>query len=149
MMKEMELPFDLLCDTEKKVVNRYDLLNPYEHEGIARPAIFVIRPSGMIGYRSIDGTARRVDISDVLHYLDSLAENPEYRLDVRPKKHWIFPSWKAVRQIYRNMVHRGNSADWTHYVMTPVNPLIIPVKKITNKMRRPPKSSETDRDAKA
>ena len=143
-MKEMELPFELLCDTDKKVVTRYDLLNPFEHGGISRTAIFVIHSTGIIGYRSLDGTARRVDTADVLLYLESLAENPEYNMTDRPKRHWIFPSWQTVRQIFRNMAYRGNTADWTHYALTPINPLIIPVKKLTNRIRSPRKRPGAD-----
>lgn len=131
----MALPFDLLCDPERKVVNRYGLLNPYEHSGIARPAIFVILPSGIVDYRTLDGTARRVDITHVLGYLLALNKSPDLQQTGPAKKKWIFPSWQTVHQIFRNMVHRGNASDWTHYAVFPFYSVIIPARKLTKLFR--------------
>jgi len=149
--REMALPFDLLCDPEREVVNLYGLLNPYEHGGIARPAIFVILPSGVIGYRSIDGTARRVDITHLLGYLSGLNKNPDLKNNELPPKKWVFPSWETVRQIFKNMVHRGNAADWIHYAVFPLYPVIIPVRKMGKLFRTKEKhdgGNKTDDNAK-
>lgn len=133
---ETGLPFELLCDVDKTVINLYDLLNPYEHGGIAYPAVFVIKPDGDIAYRSIDGTARRADISHVLHFLKNLHELKDFQAEAPPPKQWILPSFKNLKQIYRNMRFRGNAADWKHYILYPVNTALIPVKKTIRKVRR-------------
>jgi hypothetical protein len=133
---ETELPFELLCDIDKTVINLYDLLNLYEHGGIAYPAVFVIKPDGDIAYRSIDGTARRVDISHVLHFLENLHEQNDFQPETPPPKQWILPSFKNLSQIYRNMRFRGNAADWKHYILYPVNTALIPVRKMMRRIRR-------------
>ena len=84
LAREMELPFDLLCDVDKTVINKFNLLNPFEHGGVAKPAIYLILPSGKIGYRSVDGTARRVDITDLLEFLNiprDATGAPDYNAD--------------------------------------------------------------------
>lgn len=115
----MKLPFDLLCDADKQVIDLYHLRNTHEHGGIAYPAIFVIAPSGKIHYRSLDGTAQRVDLGDVLSFLRDFHQDPKMLSRVKPKKRWIIPLWKEMWQISRNMILRGTIADWKHYGMFP------------------------------
>lgn len=117
--KEMELPFDLLCDVKRQVVKLYHLLNPHEHKGIAYPAIFIIKNSGEIGYRSLDRKASRVNLSDVLSYLKKLLENPGFQWSSVAKKETIIPSVGNIYQITRNLIFRGNRDDWIHYVTYP------------------------------
>lgn len=124
---EMGLPFDLLCDPEKNVINAYHLLNPFEHGGIARPAMFLVLPSGEIAYRSIDGTARRVDITDLLDYLKKHGKGAS-----GTKKKWIIPSPKVSWQMARNLVLRGNFADWKHSLTFPYGLIKLSGKKITD-----------------
>jgi len=119
VVREMGLPFDLLCDVDKAVINKFNLLNPFEHDGIAKPAIYLILPSGKIGYRSIDGIARRVDITDLLEFLKKYGKDKDYKASASAKKKWIIPSPKATWQLTRNMVLRGNFADWKHSLTFP------------------------------
>jgi len=117
--REMELPFDLLCDVDKTVINKFNLLNPFEHGGVAKPAIYFILPSGKIGYRSIDGTARRVDITDLLKFLKKHGKDQDYKGPENAKKKWIIPSPIEAWQLTRNMVLRGSFADWKHSLTFP------------------------------
>lgn len=126
---EMELPFDLLCDPDKNVINAYHLLNPFEHGGIAKPAMFLVQPSGKIAYRSLDGTARRVDITDLLDYLEKHGKG---KRDSGAKKKWIIPSPKVSWQMTRNLVLRGNFADWKHSLTFPYGLIKLSGKKISN-----------------
>jgi len=115
--KEATLPFELLCDPDKKVVNLYHLLNPHEHDGIAYPAIFVIDPKGRIRYRSLDRTATRVKLTEVLNFLDELKADQGAEEQGGARKAFIFPSPPVMWQIMQNMVFRGTGADWKHYFM--------------------------------
>jgi len=48
MVEKLILPFSLLADVEGEVIRRYGI---WDDEGqIARPAIFVIDPSGIVRY---------------------------------------------------------------------------------------------------
>jgi hypothetical protein len=122
----MQFPFELLCDPEKKVVKLFHLLNPHEHDGIAYPAIFVINPEGRICYRSLDRTATRVQLTEVLAFLDKLQEDPAFQEQGGKKKAFIVPLPAEMWQILQNMIFRGSGADWKHYfkytfVYTPQN----------------------------
>jgi alkyl hydroperoxide reductase subunit AhpC len=119
VIREMDLPFQLLCDADKKVITQYHLLNTHEHGGIAYPAIFVIRPSGRIQYRSLDGTAQRVELSDILSFLEKLGQDDGFISNKAPKKKIIIPFPNHAWQISKNMLFRGNFADWKHYVLFP------------------------------
>jgi len=116
---EGQLPFELLCDEDRQVINLYHLLNPHEHQGIAYPAIFIIKSSGEIGYRSLDRKASRVNLSDVLSYLKKLTENPDSLWSSTAKKEVIIPSAGNIYQLIRNLIFRGNRDDWVHYITYP------------------------------
>jgi alkyl hydroperoxide reductase subunit AhpC len=128
--REMNLPFDLLSDGDKSVINMYNLLNPFEHGGIAKPALFLVLTSGKITYRSIDGTARRADISELLDYLKTNGTDIKSKESSGVKKKWIIPTPKVSWQIARNMVLRGNVADWKHSLTFPYGLIKLSGKKI-------------------
>ena len=122
----MKFSFELLCDLDKKVVKQYHLLNSHEHDGIAYPAIFIINPEGRICYRSLDRTATRVKLAEVLTCLEKLKADPALAENGRAKKAFIIPPPGEMGQIMQNMVFRGSGADWKHYfkftlVYTPGN----------------------------
>ncbi len=133
MIREMALPFELLCDENKEVVNLYGLLNPLEHDGIAYPAIFIIKKNSIIGFRSLDRTAKRVQLDDILNYLKILVKNPEYLMQSELKRHNIIPSPSELIQIGKNMILRGNKKDWVHYIFFPFKIIKSSVKKTSRK----------------
>ncbi len=116
----MKLPFVLLCDEDKHVIDLYNLRNPFEHDGIAYPATFIINPESKICYRSLDGTASRVDLSDELLFLEKLHNDAGYKMDTAPKKSWIIPSLKDGWRMSLNLIFKGNFADWKHFLLFPV-----------------------------
>ncbi|MBW1899448.1 MAG: peroxiredoxin family protein [Deltaproteobacteria bacterium] len=131
VIREMKLPFQLLCDVDKEVIDLYHLRNSHEHGGIAYPAMFVIRPSGKIHYRSLDTTAHRIDMSYLIEFLETMNKDPEYLPTAKPRKRWIIPFPKVAWQISRNMIFRGNFADWKHYVTFPYAITKLSWKKLT------------------
>ncbi len=71
--RNLNLPFELLCDPEREVVQAWDLYNRWEHGGIARPAVFVLSPpDGRIRVRSVDRMSSRVPPGKVLGALKAL-----------------------------------------------------------------------------
>lgn len=117
--KELGYSLDLLCDIDRAVIKQYHLLNSAEHGGIAYPAIFVIKNNGLIGYRSLDRTANRVNLSEVISYLQNLEQNPEATLRSETPKQFIIPSPKELLQFGRNMLFRGKTDDWKHHLSVP------------------------------
>ncbi len=98
LIKKSNLSLTLLCDEDRKVVDLFKLRNPFEHDGIAYPATFIINPEGKICYRSIDGTAARSTIG--LNATSSLKKKIK-------KKPALFPSdwWTAIGV-------KGDSTRW-------------------------------------
>lgn len=117
---KMKLSFELLCDEDKHVIDQFDLRNPFEHDGIAYPATFIINSDGKICYRSLDGTASRVDLSDELRFLERLHGDAGYTMDSAPKRSWMIPSLKDGWRMSANVICNGNFADWKHFVLLPV-----------------------------
>ncbi len=117
---EKSFLFTVLCDTDRKVIKQFNLLNPYEHAGIAYPAIFIIKPGRIIGYRSLDKTASRVDLTEVLTFLKTVNTNPEYTLRSESKKNVIIPKGGDLRQLAKNLFVRGTLEDWKHYIGYPL-----------------------------
>jgi len=120
IIEKMKLPFKLLCDEDKHVIDLYHLKNPFEHDGIAKPATFIINPEGKVCYRSLDGTANRVDLSDELQFLEKLHNDAGYKMGNAPKKSLIIPSPKNMWRMSLNMIFNGNFADWMHFLLFPV-----------------------------
>ena len=104
-----------------------------EHDGIAHPATFIINPEGKIRYRSLDGTAKRVDLTDELSFLEQLHKDTHHTLKAGPKKAWIVPSLKDNWRISMNMIATGNFADWKNLFLLPVHYLKIMANKFKTK----------------
>jgi len=130
VIKQLNLSFKLLCDDERSVVDLFKLRNPFEHDGTAYPATFIIDPEGKIRYRSIDGTAKRVDLRDELSFLEQLHGNSGHTMHAGPKKSWVIPSLKDNWRMSMNMMTKGSFADWKNFLLLPVNYLKILVNKI-------------------
>ena len=128
--KDAGLPFFLLSDSSREIITRYHLLNRHEHNGIAYPAIFVVKPSRQIGYRSLDRTGSRVNLTEVLSYLNILKERPDWIARSENKRSAIVPSPKVTFQTLRNLFFRGDTDDWKHYLLIPVTALSLVLKKI-------------------
>jgi len=133
VVEKLNLSATLLCDEEKKVIDLFDLRNPLEHDGIARPATFIINSEGKIRYRSLDGTAKRVDLTDELAFLEQLQKDAGHAQSARPKKKWVIPSFKDNWRISMNMISVGNFSDWKNLLLLPVNYLKIFGAKIRNR----------------
>jgi len=123
----------LLCDQDKNVIDLFNLRNPLEHDGIAHPTTFIISPDGNIRYRSLDGTAKRVDLTDELAFLEKLKKDSGHTSEARPKKAWVIPSIKDNWRISMNMISVGNFSDWKNLLLLPVNYLKILVRKIKSR----------------
>ena len=96
---QLSLPFPLLCDTEHRVIESWNVLNERERGGIARPAIFVLDSGLRIRFSSIDHVVRRAPAAQIVSLLQqpSVAE-AVHRKPLRPLvSHWI----RAIRNIRR------------------------------------------------
>jgi len=71
---DLSLPFPILCDTERRVVRDWGIYNSREKGGIAKPAVFIIEPSRVVLYASVDTVARRVPATQIVSLLQNVAK---------------------------------------------------------------------------
>jgi peroxiredoxin len=74
LRRELQLPFPILCDTERRVIREWDVYNPRERGGIAKPSVFVIDADRKVRYAAVDGVATRRPPAEILRVLQ---KNPE------------------------------------------------------------------------
>lgn len=98
LRRELHLPFPILSDTERRVVQEWDLYNPREKGGIAKPAVFIIERDRRVLYGAVDTISTRVPPSEIIRVLET-AE----RHDARPKLYIPrFAEWRrAIRNNFR------------------------------------------------
>jgi len=75
LRRELRLPFPILCDTERRVVKEWDIYNPRERGGIAKPSVFVIGSDRVVRCSKVDSVARRIPPSEIIRILRS-SEGP-------------------------------------------------------------------------
>jgi peroxiredoxin len=69
LRREMQLPFPMLCDTERRVIREWDVYNPRERGGIAKPSVFVIDAHRKVRYTALDGVATRRPAAEIMRVL--------------------------------------------------------------------------------
>lgn len=65
----LQLPFPILCDTERRVIREWNVYNPRERGGIAKPSVFVIDADRKVRYAAVDGVATRRPPAEILRML--------------------------------------------------------------------------------
>lgn len=96
---QLSLPFPILCDTKRRVIREWDLLNIRERGGIAKPSVFVIDPGLVVRYAGVDTVARRVPATEILSFLVDARDPPQ----IRRKTHFpLAGDWiRAIRNNFR------------------------------------------------
>lgn len=108
--RQYELPFPILCDTQKEVVRAWALFNAEEKGGIAVPAVVLIGRDRRIRLVEIEGVATRARAVDLLEFLRSHPV-PAYSADEVPsntqRQRVIFPSLVDFgRAIWNSIIRR-------------------------------------------
>jgi peroxiredoxin len=100
--QQLRLPFPILCDTERRVIREWGILNEKEGGGIAVPSVFVLDTDRRIRFQSIDSTTARVPAAAVLNFLSSgrhPVPSQELRKTIVPGPLWF---GRALRNQYRS-----------------------------------------------
>ena len=101
---QLQLPFPLLCDPAREVVRSYGLFNAKENGGIAYPATFVLDRDRTVRFRSLDRTAKRVDLEGLFTFLRrGIASSPP----AIPARSGIVPSARDWLRIAGNVLRYG------------------------------------------
>ena len=79
---ELALPFRILCDTQRLVIQQWDLYNAREKGGIAKPAVFVIHCDRMVRYSHLDALPSVYLRQRFIRILDATAGQQSIRCKV-------------------------------------------------------------------
>lgn len=99
--QELRLAFPILCDTERRVVQQWDIYNAREKGGIAKPAVFVIDRNRGVRYRSVDSTSVRVPASEIVRILQAKGET------LSARRRLYFPRLADFIRAIRNATRFG------------------------------------------
>jgi peroxiredoxin len=98
LRRQLCLPFTILCDTERRIVQDWDVYNPREKGGIAKPAVFIIGSDLTVHYVSLDTLSMRVPASEILRILRSTGP-------VRPVRRRLYiPTLAGILRAIRNLL---------------------------------------------
>jgi peroxiredoxin len=64
--RQMQIPFPILSDSQRRVVREWGIYNPREKGGIAKPAVFILAADRTVRFVSIDEVASRVPAAEIL-----------------------------------------------------------------------------------
>lgn len=79
------LPFPLLSDPDRRVIEAYGVLDQSERDGIATPAIFAVDRMGDVSFRSVDSMTWQLDPKQLLAALNGARQGAAKRLIWLPK----------------------------------------------------------------
>jgi peroxiredoxin len=99
--RQLRLAFPILCDSERHVVQEWDIYNPHEKGGIAKPAVFILAPDRTVRFVSVDGVSARVPAADVVGMLQEQKDT----MPIRRK--CLIPSLATFFRAISNALHLG------------------------------------------
>jgi peroxiredoxin len=100
LRQQLSLPFPILCDTERRVVREWDIYNPREKGGIAKPAVFVIDSDRTVLFAAVDTVSTRVPASEIVRVLrtDAARDAVRRKVYIPGFAEWIRAIRNAVRR---------------------------------------------------
>jgi hypothetical protein len=101
---QLQLPFPLLSDSGREVVQAYGVYNRDEKGGIAYPATFVLGRDRVVRFRSLDRVATRVDLSGLFGFLHGGLEQAPPGAPARSR---VIPAARDWLRITANAVRYG------------------------------------------
>ena len=105
--RQLQLPFPILSDSQRRVVQEWDIYNPNEKGGIARPAVFILAPDRTVRFVSVDGVSARVPAADIVGMLqERKGTTPTRRKHLIPSPATFF---RAIRNALRFGARQPNA----------------------------------------
>jgi len=101
LRRQLHLPFTILCDTSRDLVRAWDIYNPHERGGIARPSLFIINRDRTVRYASVDAHCSRVSASEILRILQTTAGGRLARREL------YIPTPAEIFRAIRNYIRLG------------------------------------------
>lgn len=96
------LPFPILCDVRREVIEAWGVINRKEKGGIAVPAVFVLGRDRRVLLGSVDGEFSRVGATALL---EALRDQRGGAKSIEPRRHFVIARfgdyWRAIRGMLR------------------------------------------------
>ena len=99
--QQLQLPFPILSDSERRIVQEWGTYNPNEKGGIAKPAVFILAPDRTVRFVSVDGVSARVPAADVVGMLQ------EQKDTMPTRRKWLIPSPATFFRAISNALRLG------------------------------------------
>ncbi len=99
--QQLQLPFPILSDVGRRVVQEWGIYNPREKGGIAKPAVLILAADGTVGFGSVDEVIVRVPAADIVRMLQE-------HDDTKPaRRKRLIPSPATFFHAVRNSLRLG------------------------------------------
>jgi len=99
MRRELQIPFPILSDPERQVVRDWDVYNPRDKGGIAKPAVFIVGPDRIVRFVSVDMVASRVPAAEILRRVLRPNSQPSHRETLFPGPGTFFRALRNLMKI--------------------------------------------------
>jgi peroxiredoxin len=100
LRRDLNLPFAILSDADRRLVKAWDIFNPREFGGIAKPAVFVIDTNRDVLFSSVDAVRKRMGASEIATMLRGRTFTPS------PARRAYTPRAGDFRLSLRNLLGR-------------------------------------------
>jgi peroxiredoxin len=106
--RQYELPFPILCDTQREVVRAWGVYNAEEKGGIAVPAVLLLGRDRRIRWIMIESVSSRVRPGDLLEFFRAhpVSSNAAEDTLSGPQRRAIFPSLVDIGRAIRNSLSK-------------------------------------------
>lgn len=99
LRQQLSLPFPILCDTRRRVVQDWDIYNSREKGGIAKPSVFIIRQDRTVRFAAVDTVSTRVPASEIVRVqTDAASQTTRRKLYIPRFGEWLRAIRNAVRR---------------------------------------------------
>jgi peroxiredoxin len=80
LRRDLGLPFPILSDADRRVVQEWGIFNERERGGIAKPSVFIIDRDRVVRYVGLDTTTTRAPASEIVRLLHTPGAVPRRRV---------------------------------------------------------------------
>jgi peroxiredoxin len=95
--RELQLPFPILSDSQRRVVREWRIYNSREKGGIAKPSVFILAPDRKVRFVSVDKVESRVPAAEILRILSDQNFNPARRTQIPGPAIWFRAIRNAIK----------------------------------------------------
>ena len=104
---DLELPFEILSDENRQLINAWNIINKWERGGIPYPNLYILNEQTKIIFHSPDRLASRVDLSIILQFMKNYKNNPDYQFFNTTRKLQLASFWDLLMVVPRRLIKKN------------------------------------------